>query len=208
MFSFISGIIKIIKTDHIVIENKNIGLGFSVFLSINIIKNLKIGDNCEFLTENRIKNSEQIIFFGFHNEFQKIVFNHISSISGISDKIALDISGFFSPKDLLDYYKQEKINLDIKISGLGQKTWEKILFYLSRNKNLYKICMEFLSNNTISDFDNSSGNNNEPNIFEAVEALLSLGISKDLAINLVNSAIKKNIKTLEDIIKDALNNYK
>ena len=90
-----------------------------------------------------------MIFFGFQNEFQRIFFNHLCIISGISDKIALNICSIFSPKDLLDYCLKNKTKLDFKIDGVGPKTWEKILFYLSRNKNLQQICFEFISLNSL-----------------------------------------------------------
>ncbi len=218
MFGFLCGKIKIIREDHIILDSSGC-FGFIIFLPKNLIKNLVCGESYEFLIETRIKNSEQIFLFGFENEFQRIFFNHLCSISGISDKLALNLCSVFPPKDLLDYCIQNKTKLDIKIDGLGPKTWEKILFYLGRNKNLHQICLEFISlnkkisinlyNERISS-DNSESFSNI--ISEAKMALISLGIPSSFAQNLVEKVIENhngNLKSLklEDLIKNSLNNY-
>lgn len=221
MFGFLAGKIKIIRSDHIILENKseNFGFGFVIFLAKNLITNFSIGEFSEFLIETKIKNSEQIILFGFQNEFQRIFFNHLCSISGVSDKLAINICSFFSPKELLDYCVQNKTKLDFKIDGMGQKTWEKILFYLSRNKNLQQICLEFISLNFSEDAqkqNESSENAKNLNIEklktlnEAKMALVSLGIASGTAQKLVENAVQqnKNLTKLEDLIKEALNDYR
>jgi Holliday junction resolvasome RuvABC DNA-binding subunit len=221
MFGFISGKIKSIRSDGILIDSGNssgssnsvFNLGFIVYLSKNIIKKLSIGDFCEFLIETKIKNSEQIMLYGFENEFQRIFFNHLCSISGISDKIALNISGLFLPKDLLDYCLQIKKEIDFKIDGVGPKTWEKILFYLGRNKNLQQICLESISlNHSISDANLDQKDDYSSIFLEAKMALISLGIPSSSVINLLESVSEKmkkikNLKT-EDVIKEALSVYR
>jgi Holliday junction resolvasome RuvABC DNA-binding subunit len=227
MFGFLAGKIKIIRSDHLILENKseNFGFGFIVFLSKNLIKSFSVGEFCEFLIETKIKNSEQIVLFGFQNEFQRIFFNHLCSISGISDKLAINICSFFSPKELLDHCVQNKTKLDFKIDGMGQKTWEKILFYLGRNKNLQQICLEFLSlnlseshcflldkNSSFEEVKKDSNLEKLKILNDAKMALVSLGISAQTAQKLIENIIEKKdcVKDLklEDLIKEALNEYK
>lgn len=211
MIGQISGKIKKIYDDYIIIDVN--GVGYLIFLSTKIIEQLTIDDEISVLVETRFK-VDKICLFGFLNEFQHKCFTHISNISGISDKIATEISGTFSSSDFLSLINDKDKKNKIKINGVGPKTWEKILFSLERNKNFYNECLYFQSNNkeqNLSDNKNLIFFNQEL-YDDGIQGLISIGINKNLAKSLIEKSLndmKENAieLNLQNLIKESLKNY-
>jgi Holliday junction DNA helicase RuvA len=212
MIGEIHGKISKIYDEYIII-NVN-GVGYVVFLSTKSIENLTIGDEISILIETRFK-VDKICLFGFINEFQHKCFHYISSISGISDKIATEISGIFSASDFLFLLNDKDKKNKIKINGVGPKTWEKILFSLERNKNFYNECLQYQSNNCNQNDLNQNEKfdfNNHELYNDVIQALISMGINKNLAKSLLEKsfeALKENSLdiNLQNLIKESLKNY-
>ena len=202
MFSELTGVIKKINQDSITLLINNVG--YLVNLSENVLEKLHTNNEQTFLIETRFK-VDKIVLFGFLNDFQQFFFNKISNISGVSDKIALSLSGFFEPHEIIHILNSNNKDNPFKINGLGSKTWEKIIFNLERDKNFIKECSTF---NNHTDSTQSSINitiQNHKN--EAISALINIGITKNIATDLIEKSLKeKNIEniTTEDIVKFAL----
>ena len=201
MFSELIGLVKRKQKDSITLIVNNIG--YLVNLSENVLEKIALGENLSFTIETKFK-VDKIVLFGFVNEYQQFLFNKIGNISGVSDKIALNLSGFFAPQEIIHIINSENKENPFKINGLGAKTWEKIIFNLERDKNFIKECASY---NQDTDYKTSVNTAIQNYKHEATSALIHIGIGKNLASELIEKAIKdKNIgvATTENLVKSAL----
>jgi Holliday junction DNA helicase RuvA subunit len=210
MFSELTGTIKKIHHDSITLNINNVG--YLVQLSDNVLNKLTINQNSSLLIETKFK-VDKIVLFGFMNEYQQFLFNKIGNISGVSDKIALNLSGFFEPQEIIHILNGEDKENPFKINGLGAKTWEKIIFNLARDKSFTKECYEFSLKSNVEGSDSKEFSisiqmlNNKN---EAISALVNIGIGKNLASDLIEKVIKeKSLEeaTTENLVKAALSRH-
>lgn len=207
MFCELSGVISRKFEDSISVSVG--GIGYLVIIAQNLIPNLILRNTIDLLLETKFK-VDKIVLFGFLNEFQKFVFNSVSSISGVSDKVALNISGFFLPEELITIIKNPKEKSNFKIIGLGAKTWEKIIFSLQRNENFIRKCESFISDSYDGINKSSTFLGKKISETEAISALINIGINKTTASELVNRAKLKfedSDVTTEELLKTALSLY-
>ncbi len=205
MIGEICGKITRISGDYIVVHVN--GIGYLVFLAAKIIQDLNIGDEIYLIIETRFK-VEKICLFGFINEFQYKCFNYLSNITGVSDKIATNLAGTFAPNDFLSFLKDSKNK--VKINGVGAKTWEKIMFALKDNKDFYNDCLKYSSDE--SEAEKESSSSEYKMIHDGVQALVSMGINKNLAKTLIDKAVHtlgvNNMDVdLQNLIKEGLKSY-
>ena len=209
MIGEIYGKISKIYDDYIIINVH--GIGYIVFLSTKIIERLTIGDEMPILIETRFK-VDKICLFGFTNDFQHKCFTYISNISGVSDKIATEISGIFSASDFITMINDKNKKNKIKINGVGPKTWEKILFSLERNKNFLNECLANQSNCQIDPGSQKFNFENQELYSDGIQGLVSIGINKNLAKSLIEKSLKDMKENsieidLQNLIKESLKNY-
>ena len=201
MFSELIGIVKKKHSDSITLSIN--GVGYLVNLSENVLERLELGANLSFIIETKFK-VDKIVLFGFINEYQQFLFNKIGNISGVSDRIALNLSGFFEPQEIIYIINSDNKENPFKINGLGAKTWEKIIFNLERDKNFIKECASYNQN---TDYGTSVNIEIQNSRNEAISALIHIGIGKNLASELIEKIIKdKNMEvvTTENLVKGAL----
>lgn len=187
-------------TENYLILNVN-NVGYVVYISTNILNKLEIGMEIKMLIETKFK-VDKIVLFGFLNEFQKMIFNYVGNVNGISDKIAQSVATSFLANDFLAFYN-DSLKLTIKIDGCGAKSWEKILFSIKGDKNFYNKCLPFVNNS-----DTTINNNQFVMINDAASALILMGIARQKSFDLINNIIKNapEIK-IEELIKKALADY-
>lgn len=209
MFGAIKGIVRKIYDEHIIVEVS--GIGYIIFLAKKLIQNLKIDEQINVLIETRFK-VDKICLFGFLSEFQQKCFNYISSISGVSDKIATEIAGTLTANEFLHFIKNDNKNNTIKINGVGTKTWEKILFSLGKNKNFYNDCLKFSENDSDSHNNQNLDFINHELYDDGLKGLIAMGINKNLAKNLIQNSLKSMEENsieidLQNLIKESLKSY-
>src|SRR5665648_23863 len=88
MYSYIKGIVKHIRENHMIIENNNIG--YSINTSANSIKNCKINDENTLFTHLYVRE-DIISLFGFVSVQELELFENLIKISGVGPKAALSI---------------------------------------------------------------------------------------------------------------------
>ena len=206
MFCGLDGEISEIFEDSVSLKVN--GISYLVQIAESLLGSIRTSSKLEILIETRFK-VEKIVLFGFLNSFQQFCFNSVSSISGVNDRVALNISGYFLPTELLDAISPSGESKKFKISGVGAKTWEKIIFSLQRNKNFIKQCNRFVSSNDVSD-DKTQITNKNLSESEATEALINIGINKHKAVELIleaRRALNRDNVTSEELVRLALNFY-
>jgi len=165
MIGYLSGkIIDINKSDLTLLTNNSVGY------KINIASNLKflIDQEASFYIYTSVKETE-ISLWGFTSKNDLDLFEYLISVSGVGTKTAMsliDLKGF-------ELIVQSIIsgNYDeLKVSGVGPKTAQKIVIELKTKLAKFAEGMSMLNNQIVN-------NNKKINLFldDAIEALTSLG---------------------------------
>lgn len=193
MYSYIKGIVEEIEKDYIVIENS--GIGYKINVSSNTIKNLSISQNAKIYTKLIVREDDMYLC-GFYSKEEMNMFELLTSISKIGPKIGISILSNITPKEMNGYILNSDINKISKLPGIGKKTAERIVLELKDKVDKTNVYYEenlIETNNlnsTIEDFD------------EAIEALISLGYSKQEAVEAISKCDKK--LSVEEKIKKSL----
>lgn len=195
MISFIEGKIKFINQKDICILT-NSGVGYEIQIDKNQIDRLSIGQDIGLHIYSHIKE-DAFDLFGFIDRSEKIMFEQLTSISGIGPKSALQILSLSGVQVLYENVVKNNVAYLTQISGIGKKIAEKIVLELK--DKLPKIAFEF---------DHAGNENNNVNISENMdvfEALKSMGYTPREAKEAVEKITEFDL-TLEQKIKLALKN--
>ena len=188
MFAFIEGKVQIISEGVIALLCN--GVGYEIIVSKKL--DVKNDDNIRLYTK-LIHREDAMILYGFLTREEKNMFNTLMSASGVGPKLAMEVLSTYSINDLMHILFNKDINLLKKVSGMGVKKAEKLLFDL-RDK-IEKIDIS-ISSSAIS-------NDNESDV---IKALISLGFSNNEAVKALSSIENKDNMTTEDLISNALRN--
>lgn len=193
MYSYIKGIVEEIEKDYIVIENS--GIGYKINVSSNTIKNLSISQNTKIYTKLIVREDDMYLC-GFYSKEEMNMFELLTSISKIGPKIGISILSNITPKEMNGYILNSEINKISKLPGIGKKTAERIVLELKDKVDKTNVYYE---ENLI---ENSISSSITDEIDEAIEALISLGYSKQEAVEAISKCDKK--LSVEEKIKKSL----
>lgn len=195
MISYIEGTIKFINQKNICVLTDS-GVGYEVQIDKNQIDSLKLNQDISLHIYTHVRE-DAFELYGFLERSEKIMFEQLTSISGIGPKSALQILALSGSQILYDNVIKNNVAYLTQISGIGKKIAEKIVMELK--DKLPKIAFEF---------DSVTSDNNNANMSENMdvfEALKSMGYTPKEAKEAINN-ITDNTMTLEQKIKFALKN--
>lgn len=197
MFDYIKGELVFKGDDSIVVENN--GIGYSILSNERIISLLpEIGENVKIYTK-LIHREDSMLLVGFKHKEDRVIFDILTSVSGIGTKVGLVLLSEFSGSELIDYVISEDYKSISRAKGVGVKLAQKIIIELKDKLTNKKTNTEIIKGK----FEET----NIPNeIISDVQTILqSLGYNRDEYMKAIEFAIKKsNFKTSEDILKEAL----
>jgi len=193
MISLLKG--EVIKKDPTYILLDVCGVGYEIKISLRTYAEIKNLKNIEIQTHLQVKEDSHTLY-GFYSLSEKIIFLDLISISGVGPGTAMMILSSLSASELQEAIVSGDLLTIKSIKGIGLKTAERIILELKdKIKNKYIIGKD---RKFFSDLDNTLRS-------DALKALSSLGISKNLAIIKVDQILKekKNV-SLEELIKEVL----
>ena len=169
------------------------GVGYEVNISLNTwahIQNLTEG---KLFTYQQIKEDAHTLY-GFFDTMEKEIFVMLISVSGVGAATARMMLSSMKPDEINRAIVQGNARLLETVKGIGRKTAERLVLELRD-----KVNKQHFDANITPVKGNSLGQ-------DALNALVSLGISKPIAEQAVNKIIntEPTITHLEDIIKKAL----
>lgn len=137
---------------------------------------------------------DAMILYGFADEQERVVFQHLISVSGIGPNTARLILSALSPDEVADAIVNEKVKLLQSIKGIGGKSAQRIIVDLKDKMQKDSLAREIFS---------SSHNTNRQ---EALSALVMLGFNKTLAEKAIDQVIKAEGTgiTVEHLVKATL----
>lgn len=190
MISFVKGQIISKNENSIIVETA--GIGYEIFVSNNTLVSVgDLGQNCLIYTYLQVRD-DGMNLYGFSSVEEKNIFNLLISVSGIGAKLAIGILSGMKLNDLTSAIACEDCKILQTIKGLGKKTAERVILELKDKVN------PSLNVRNVSEISEPS-----EAVIEAIQALLSLGLTKNEAVKLAKENTKGN-QTAEEIIKCAL----
>ena len=191
MISFLKGNKVEIDVSKVVIDVN--GVGYKVNISLRTFSKIKGLKNLYIHTHLHVKEDAHTLY-GFYNKRERNTFLSLISISGVGPSTAIVILSSLSADELKLAILESDVNKIKSVKGIGLKTAERIILELKDKINIDEIEDIKLSNNignTIRD--------------EALSALSSLGISKNVVEHHIDSILEANKDiNLEDLIKEIL----
>ena len=194
MYEYISGELKFIYNDYIVIDNN--GIGYKIFTFNNTIFNVNVGDFYTIYTDYIVKE-DYVALFGFKTLDELEMFKMLVSVNSIGPKVACGILSSMSVDSLkLTIVNGDAVSLSTA-KGVGKKTAQKIILELKD-----KISIDSISSKDISTGEmeiTTSGKDFEKREL-VLDALVNLGFMKN-DIEKFLSSINIDEMEIEDIIK-------
>jgi Holliday junction DNA helicase RuvA len=174
MIDFVSGFL-VSKTPSSAVVDVG-GVGFSLTISATTCGS--IGQKGEQLTlfTRLIHREDAMELYGFANEFERSMFDRLTTAHGVGPKLASKILSGMPAQDLALAIRSRNINALTKIPGLGKKRAEKL-------------CLEL--EDALSDLPIESAAPGMAESVDAIEALVALGFQRKDAMDAVRAAIAK-----------------
>ena len=197
MYHYLNGKIAE-KTPTAVILDVN-GIGYEVRVSLSTFSILpNLGETVKLFTHFVVREDAQLLY-GFATEEEREAFKLLISISGIGPKLAITLLSGVTLQELKRAIQEKNIPVLTAISGIGQKTAERVIIELKDKigRSEGSAGKELIHDANVSD----------QMVEDSVSALVSLGYTKQKA----KEAIQKTLKVMlgkkpsvEEIIRAAL----
>jgi len=127
MISLLSGNVRSIQSDRLVVEVG--GFGLTVLVTPATTTQVNLGSQIQLFT-SLIVREDSLTLFGFVNEESRSLFELVQTVSGIGPKVALSILGALTPEDLGRAIAQEDIAAIEKVPGIGRKGAQRLILEL------------------------------------------------------------------------------
>ncbi len=190
MYSYIKGIIKASKENHLVLENN--GIGYSINTSMNTVRNSVLNEETTVHTYLYVRE-DIISIYGFATVQELELFKNLIKISGVGPKAGLSILSLSDVNTLKYSIFNGDYKFISKASGIGKKTAEKIIIEL---KDKVKDEFAGVEVNAGMEFPVQDSE-------FLVEALASLGFSSNEAKKALGAIDRTNL-TDDEVLKIAL----
>ena len=196
MISYIDGQLKMVGTDHIILDHE--GIGFQIFVPASTLNRMPARGSMVKIYTHLYVREDRICLYGFLTRDELEVFDLLISVSGIGPKSALGILSTLSPDELRMAILAEDTKTLSKAPGVGNKTARRLILDL-KDKLKLGPKEEPLPSTEASDAGEVTGNQKE-----AVLALVALGYSQTEALQAVGKCPITSEMGTDEILKLAL----
>jgi holliday junction DNA helicase RuvA len=196
MIAYIDG--KLTYKDHAFVIIDVNGVGYEIKISLQTYSALSDGnERCKLYTYLSIREDAHTLY-GFKERDEKSLFLDLISVSGIGANTALVMLSSMSSGEIREALISEDVRTIQSIKGIGAKTAQRAIIELK--DKLRKEQMIGGASPTIFLVKNSQVRN------EALAALVTLGIPKNVAEKSIETILKKEGEdvTVEQLIRLAL----
>lgn len=193
MISFVKGKLDTVNANSSSIIIDCSGIGYEISIGLNTISKLPpIGEPLKIYTYMQVRD-DGVGLYGFTSKDELNMFHMLISVSGVGPKGAVNMLSVASPQDLMLAIIAGDVKVMSKFPGIGPKTAGRLILEL---KDKIK------TDELIAVQDDFSGSRNNE-VAEAIEALISLGYSRQDTVRAVYSLDTEGL-SVEDVIKMAL----
>ena len=125
MFGYIKGLVEIVSSNHIILENNNIG--YIIYVANPY--SYEIGKEYTVYVYNYIREDENSLY-GFKTIEEKDLFLKLINVKGLGPKTALPMFATGSPHGIIDAIQRENILYLTKFPKVGEKLARQIILDL------------------------------------------------------------------------------
>ena len=198
MIAYIRGKVLSVGAETAVIDVN--GLGYELYCSGGALNKCSVGQQVELYTYLQVKE-DGVSLFGFASLKEKEVFLKVLSVQGVGPKLGISVLTGLSVED----FTKAVLTADVKrlsaVKGLGKKTAEKIVLELHGAISAMEIMNAGgeLASVPVTPVTSFTAEDEE-----AIDALMGLGFTKAESAQAVKRARDTGAKSVEDIIRRAL----
>jgi len=167
------------------------GIGYEVHITQHTYEQIKDLDRAKLFIHMQIREDAWVLY-GFAQEPERISFRHLLSIGGVGSATARMVLSALKPEELARTVATEDHRSLEKVKGIGAKTAKRIVLELKG---------KLLAATGSSD---SGGNVSNTNAEDALNALIQLGIHRNLAEGALKKLKDPNALSVEEIVKHVL----
>jgi Holliday junction DNA helicase RuvA len=191
MIGYLRGKLAVKDPTFVIVDVQ--GVGYELKVSLTTFSKIKDLGECLLHTYLHVKEDSQTLY-GFFDLEEKNVFLQLISISGVGPNTALMINSSLNVDEIRSAIANEEVNSIQRVKGIGKKTAQRIILELRD-----KIQKDSIDSGRLIGPSSSLRT-------EALSALQTLGISKNVAEKAIDQIIKKHGTdlSLEDLIKFVL----
>lgn len=125
MIAFVSGIVRLIRNDSVVLDVH--GVGYEVFLSNSVAQ--KLGDELFLYTYQHVRE-DAILLYGFIHQEDYEVFMRLINVKGIGPKTAQTMLSVCSGAQMIQAIEEDDVKRLKALPGIGAKTASQIVLDL------------------------------------------------------------------------------
>lgn len=193
MIAYLHGTILRVEQASCVVRCGDIG--YHVFCSGGVLLQKNVGDAVDFFIFHVVREQAQDLYgFSTHEELE--LFEHLTSVSGIGPKTALNILNCASPQDIARAIVRGDANVLKQIQGIGLKTAERIVIELKSKAQVFSVWISSSGNDEESTQASSDS--------ELADALVGLGYSVQEARQALQALPRDTEQDIESRLKAAL----
>ena len=197
MIAYVRGKVLTVTEETAVVDVN--GLGYELYCSGSALNKCIVGSYVELYTYLQVRE-DGISLFGFATPKEKDVFLKVVSVQGVGPKLGIAILTGLSADD----FTQAVLTADVKrlsaVKGLGKKTAEKIVLELHGKISALEVMSASGDDAVTAPTPTALSAQDE----EAVGALMGLGFTKNESVQAVKRAKETGAKSVEEIIRRAL----
>ena len=197
MFDYVKGILVNKTFPYCTVECNNVG--YMALVNMRTFSNIGEVDDNITLYLKLIHKEDNMMLCGFKTRQERIIFDILTSVSGIGTKVAFALLDEFEINDLINAVIEQDHKLISRTKGVGDKMAQKIVLELK--DKLTKL--ETTSDIMVSKADNSIVS--AQTITQVQTVLQSLGYTPKEYKGAIENAIKTiNKDDEEELLKEAL----
>ncbi len=201
MIAYIEGKLAHKDPAYVVIDVH--GVGYEIKISLQTYSALQDGsEKCKLFTYLSIREDAHVLF-GFKDLDEKSLFLDLLSVSGIGANTALVMLSSMSSGEIRTALVNEDVKTIQSIKGIGAKTAQRAIIELKDKLKKEHLLGSSAGGTTTTSFAASGSSKVKA---EALAALVTLGIPKNVAEKSIEAILKKegDNLTVEQLIKLAL----
>lgn len=196
MIAYISGELKYIQDESIIIEVG--GIGYEVICPNPFAFQTQLNEKIKVYTYQHIREDAQILY-GFKNQDEKYLFIKLISVSGIGPKGAIGIMSNINIEEFVTAIEQEDAKYLTSFPGVGKKTSRQIILDLKgKLTSLFSLSTNDAKTTTKDIIGATDGYN------EAKEALKALGYTEKEIKQVFVIVQKEDVHDTDMIIRKSL----
>ncbi len=194
MYEYIKGTIAELSPARVVIEAA--GVGYDIAISLQTYSEIEHLTEAKIYVHYVVREDAQLLY-GFASKFERELFRHLLSVSGVGGNTARMILSTYSPDELRNIIATGNATLLKNVKGLGLKTAQKIIVELSGK------VISITPYEERQLLDKVQGGNEVYE--EALAALAMLGFARTASDKVLKSVLKQNPNcSVEDAIRFSL----